>query len=113
MEPCLQKQGLHWQDVQPLLELVDSPVKLQEAISDPDAFLEELLQCGQFHESGSHIARKLLLFNLKPKIELWLRPKGLTWEDVQPVLELIDLQELKRDPAAFFEKLVESNEPAL
>ena len=41
MEPSLQKQGLQWPDVQPMLESVDSQDDLQQATEDPDSFLKQ------------------------------------------------------------------------
>merc|ERR1711865_214873 len=42
LAPYLEKQGLEWVDVVPMLELVDSTEELQAAVDDPQSFLEKL-----------------------------------------------------------------------
>ena len=43
VEPMLSQQGLLWSDVQPMFASVDSQEKLQQALSNPETFLENLL----------------------------------------------------------------------
>jgi Ca2+-binding EF-hand superfamily protein len=45
-EPHLRKHELEWADVVPVLEAIDSAEKLKDAVSDPEAFLTELVQKG-------------------------------------------------------------------
>ena len=58
-----------------------------EALGDPEGFLEKLM------EKGGPIAKKLLIAKIRPKAEPKLKRKGLVWEDVVPVLELVDSME--------------------
>ena len=111
VEPSLQKQGLQWSDVQPMLESVDSQDELQQAMKDPDSFLKKLLA-----GAGGEVARKLLLSKLKPRAKPLLQQQGLTWVDVEPALKLVDsqaeLEEAVSDPEAFFKKLLTRGGPA-
>ena len=43
VEPMLSQQGLLWSDVQPMFASVDSQEELQQALSDPETFLKNLL----------------------------------------------------------------------
>merc|ERR1711871_16982 len=44
LEPYLRQQRMTWLDVQPALELVDSLVQLEEALSNPKSFFKNLLR---------------------------------------------------------------------
>ena len=54
--PSLPKQGLHLSDAQPVLESVDSQDELQQAMNDPDSFLNKLLA-----GAGGEVARRMLI----------------------------------------------------
>ena len=108
LKPKLELQlptPLTWaDDVEPALELIDSIDTLRRAVEDPKAFLEWLTTT-----AAGPAARKVVIAQLKPKLEPQL-PTPLTWaDDVEPALELVDsideLQEAVDDPKAFFMKL--------
>jgi hypothetical protein len=104
MEPWLHRQSLTWADVQPAFELVDSMAELEEALGDPEAFFENLMN------SGGPVAIKMLIAKLRPQVEPQIHRKGLQWADVQPLLESVDskekLQQALNDPASFLEELL-------
>ena len=52
--PNLPKQGLQWSHVQPVLESVESQDELQQAMNDPDSFLNKLLA-----GAGGEVARRM------------------------------------------------------
>ena len=95
---------LTWEDVQPVLELIDSEEELTAAIADPAAFMRRLL-----NEAAGPAAFKLVITRLRPMLEPRL-PKPLTWDEVQPCIELIDsIEELRAaitDPATFMQTLM-------
>merc|ERR1719487_626448 len=103
-EPWLKKHGLTWEDILPLLEMVDSVDELRQAAANPEAFLNELAS------KGGPVAKKMALAMLKPLAEPWLKKHGLTWEDILPVLEMVDsvdeLRQAAANPEAFLGKLV-------
>ena len=109
-EPLVQQAGLQWSDVEPMLQKVDSPEELQEALKNPEAFFKKFLA-----EAGGMIAVKLLLPKLKCEFEPLLQQTGLTWEDVQPAFELVDsraeLEEATSNPQVFFKQLLKSLGP--
>ena len=97
----LRKQGLEWADVVPVLETIDSIEELQAAVNDPEAFLDRVLR------SSGPAAKKLAIMHLKPRLDPYLRARGLEWEDVVPVMGTIDsVEELRAaaaDPVALLE----------
>ena len=108
----LSEGRLQWSDVEPLLEQVDSAEDLDKAIKDPKTFLEDFLAA-----AGGIVAVKILLPKLKSAFEPVLQGLGLTWEDVQPVFEMVDsraeLEEAKSNPKEFFKKLLKQGGPAI
>jgi hypothetical protein len=103
LEPHLQQQSLAWADVQPALELVDSLAELEEASSNPEAFFKKLLK------GGGPAARRMLIAQLRPRMEPRLHQEGLEWSDLQPMLESVDtqdeLQKALSDPESFLTQL--------
>jgi hypothetical protein len=99
LEETLHKNNLEWEDIQPILETIDSVDELKAAASDPAAFLSRL------SDLGGPAATRLLLAMLKKPMVPVLQERGLTWDDVEPALLLVDsVDELKAavsDPAAF------------
>merc|ERR1719161_1779543 len=104
LEPYLPQQSLTWVDVQPALELVDSLAELKEASSNPEAFFEKLLK------GGGPAARRMLIAQLRPRMEPGVHQRGLQWSDVQPMLESVDTQDELRqaldDPESFLKKFL-------
>lgn len=109
LEPVLEKRGLVWDDVQPVLE--DSIEELQAAIQDPEAFIESLVQsvAPAAAKLTFRMAMKAVIQRLQPVLEPMLKAKQLVWADVLPALEMIDtldeLEEACDDPKAFLAKL--------
>ena len=99
-----------WADIEPALDLIDSRTELERAISSPETFLENVLK------AGGPAARKLLIAKLRHPLQPHVEKLSLTWEDVQPALELVDslaeLKEASSNPKAFFEKLLKGGGPA-
>merc|ERR1712070_861616 len=63
LEPVLTRHGLEWPDVEPLLETVDGPDEIANAIANPEAFFNDLITQSQ------SLGTKLMLNKLKPKLE--------------------------------------------
>ena len=73
LEPYLQERSLTWADIQPALESVDSLAELKAASSNPKAFFEKLLK------GGGPAARRMLIAQLRPRLEPLLSQQGLQW----------------------------------
>merc|ERR1711865_1018933 len=99
LQATLHKNNLVWEDVQPILETIDSVDELKAAVADPGAFLSRLSDLG-----GPAAVRLLIAMLKKPMVPV-LAERGLDWRDVLPALQLVDsMDELKAaaaDPAAF------------
>jgi predicted protein tyrosine phosphatase len=110
LEPYFAEKGLEWADVVPVLETIDSVEELRAAADDPEAFLEGVLR------SSGPAAKKLAIMHLKPRLDPYLRARGLEWADVVPVLETIDsVEELRAaadDPEAFVDRVSRAGGPA-
>ena len=108
IEPAVTKHGLAWEDVESILQSVDSVEKLQEAAADPMADLERAAG-----GSGGSLATKLAVAKLRPRIEPEIESLGLTWEDVEPILQSVDsvekLQEAAADPKAYLESAIDGS----
>ena len=101
-------EALEWEDiVQPVLDELDSVAKVKQAVADPEAFLERLLE-----QAVGPAAIRLAVSKARPKIQQYLRPLNIRWSDVRPALEMIDtLEELKAaatDPEAFLNRLLDN-----
>merc|ERR1719162_1453172 len=100
LQATLHKNNLEWEDVQPILETIDSVDELKAAAADPAAFFSRLSDLG-----GPAAVRLRIAMLKKPMVPV-LAERGLAWGDVLPVLQLVDsVDELKAaaaDPAAFF-----------
>ena len=111
LEPHLQKHSLEWSDVLPALDAADTLEELQAAVSDPAAFLSQLLT-----DVAGPAARKMALARLRPALEPHLQKHSLEWTDVLPLVEAVDtLEELQAalgDPRAFAMKLALASKAA-
>jgi hypothetical protein len=109
LEPVLKEQGLEWLDVQPVLNELESVDELRKAAVDVTGFLQGLM------ERTGPVARKMLVLQLRPKLEPVLEEQSLKWLDVQPVLNEIDsMDELRKaaaDVGSFLQGLTESAGP--
>ncbi|CAE8611257.1 unnamed protein product, partial [Polarella glacialis] len=103
-EPYLQKQGLQWSDVAPLLEEVAIDT-LRDALRDPVGFFE----CLCLLATSGTLALKLAIAKLRKPAEPYLQEQGLQWSDVAPVLEevatMVMLRDALEDPVGFFDGL--------
>jgi fructose-specific component phosphotransferase system IIB-like protein len=110
LEPLLAKHTLTWEDVAPALELVRRLEQLEQALEDPETFLEKLLIL------AGPVALQFAIAKLRPKLEPSLARHHLVWEDILPALELIrsleDLEDALEIPEAFLDKLIASAGPA-
>lgn len=110
LEPLLVMQGLEWSDVKPALELIDTAEELQAALEDVEGFLRQLAS------AAGAAAKRMLVARLRPLFTPVLEKLGLTWDDVVPVLELIDtieeLQAALEDVEEFLRKLAGTAGPA-
>ena len=97
IEPILTKHKLTWTDVTPVL-LSISNTAMNDADVEPDAVLIDII-------------KKIAAVRLRPKLEPKL-PAGVSWEDIQPALELVksaeDLDYALSHPEEFLVKLMES-----
>ena len=109
LEPLLEQRGLPWAAAVPLLQQIASLDALREALVDPDAFVRRLVA------SGGPAARAFLLHQLRPRLEPLLERRGVVWEDALAVLALVDtLDELRgalEDPEAFVKRLASAGGP--
>eukprot|EP00935_MAST-01C_sp_MAST-1C-sp1_P000003 g3.t1 len=101
VEPFLQKHGLEWDDVVPLLEKVDSVDELKNFAANPRRMLEDLAA------ASVPLAKKLAIMRLEPVMKPFLLQAQLSWSDVMPVLECVDsieeLKEAMEDVSGFLE----------
>ena len=101
VEPLLQGRGLAWEDMP--FDMIDEVSEIKAAAEDLDAFMKRLA------EAGGPVARKLLLGQLRPRLEPPLRTRGLAWEDALPLFETLDtLDEVRAavdDLDAFLKRL--------
>ena len=104
IQPITQRIGLTWDDVLTALEMIDTVEELQAAFSDPEAFLEALVN------AGGPAAKRMLLAKLRPRLQPIFSKEGLEWADALVAFELIDeLSELHAaiaNPAAFLERVI-------
>ena len=96
--------GLQWDELVPVLGMIDSVEELDAAVSDPESFLQSLIAAGS-------VAGKALLV---AKLRLVLNPllaehaPGASWEQIAAVLEKADMEQLKAtidDPQGFLTQL--------
>lgn len=99
LEPKLKAMGLDWTVVYPLVNKLDTVEEIENAINDPEQFLEQL--------ANSYI--QVAIAQARPKIEPTVQKQGLAWDDVLPAFELIDtvaeIKEAATDPEAFLKKV--------
>eukprot|EP00929_Paragymnodinium_shiwhaense_P024639 TRINITY_DN15096_c0_g2_i2.p1 TRINITY_DN15096_c0_g2~~TRINITY_DN15096_c0_g2_i2.p1 ORF type:complete len:1296 (+),score=303.02 TRINITY_DN15096_c0_g2_i2:100-3987(+) len=109
IEAKIEPLGLAWEDVCPILEELDTPEEIQNAVTDPMGFLKE-----RSGDSG-RIARKLAIAQLRPKIEPTLKDYGLDWADFKLILDEVDtVQEITNamsDVTGFLKRLAEKLPP--
>merc|ERR1719487_2827344 len=90
--------------------MVDSVDELRQAAANPEAFLNELAS-----KAVGPAAKKMALAMLKPLAEPWLKKHGLTWEDILPLLEMVDsvdeLRQAAANPEAFLNELASKGGP--
>ena len=103
MEPWLQQPGIAWDEELPILETIDTVAKIQQAIEDPEGFMQNLAAASRPE------ARKWALAKARPRMDSWLKIQGLAGEGVLPVLEsidtVVDIQQTIEDPEGFMQNL--------
>jgi hypothetical protein len=96
---------LKWENLVPVLELVDSIAELEAAIHDPETLLRALTSA-----SGPY-AKALWIIKLRPVLLPMLTKRGLDWEDVRLSMEMIstveELQEAMSAPEAYLQQFKE------
>jgi predicted protein tyrosine phosphatase len=104
VQQVLNKCGLQWTDLLPIIEQVDSLEELQEGAVDPDGFLELLAK------RSKAIAVRMFITRLWPKLGPILSSQGLQLQsaEVVSVIELADSLEELEVAAAKPEDFVES-----
>ena len=110
LEPLAKKRGLTWEDLLPVLELVDSVEELQAAVNDPEAFLLRVA------DEGGRIALRFAIAQARPRVEPVAKKHGVAWEDMVLVLETVDsveeLQAAAEDPEGFLLRIADAATPA-
>jgi hypothetical protein len=119
LERRLQRVGLEWADVEPYLVQIDSAKEVQEAIEDPQAFMDKWLATELREET-----RKKLYMRLRLRLEPEVLTCGLAWADVEVPVQA-ELEEIKTlqdcadlistfiaDPVAFVERVSRASGPA-
>ena len=86
LEPKLEDKGLVWEDLEPLFPILTDEGQIEQLVSDPQGFFEELWESGEAVEA----VKVLLIFFMRPKIEPGL-PPALDYETVVAVLRLVEL----------------------
>lgn len=93
VEPVLAKEQIGWQEFLPSLELVEEASDLREALVNPEAFFEALLNLRKGAAAGHKLmialARENLGKMLKRRGASEARPEGMAWEEFQPVMEAV------------------------
>jgi len=112
LEPIAKKQGVEWPMIEAAVASIDVET-IEKAIDDPEAFLDQLIAAGVLG------AKAIALHKLRPKLEPITEKKGISWDQVEAAIELIEYQDtaaiveqinvIAEDPAAF----VEASLPAL
>lgn len=79
--------------------MVDTVAEIQEAVADPETFLQELAK------SAGPAAKRFAIAKLRPKLEPRIHEQGLEWTDVVSALEMVDepneLRALLTEPDAW------------
>jgi hypothetical protein len=99
IEPVLSLRGLAWTDVVPAFDLVESLEDLQEALLDPESFLDSLVA------AGGAAAKKIAVAMLHPPMKPQLLLRKLDWSNVSLKLEMMSMDELAMDPMALLDSL--------
>jgi hypothetical protein len=81
--------GLSWEQITPVLELIDSLDELQAAIACPGAFVEALLS------ATSPYALQVALVRLEANMRPLVEAENVRWADALTVLEHFGLEELR------------------
>jgi hypothetical protein len=119
-EGRLQAVGLEWADIAPYMEQLDSLEEIQEAIEDPQAFMDKWLATKLREET-----RKRLYMRLRLRLEPEVLRYGLVWADVEAPIQA-ELEEIKTlqdwadlistfiaDPVAFVERVSRAKKLAI
>jgi len=107
----LRENGLQQEDLMQIVDEVDTPQELQDAIKNPEAFFERLgLNC-------LPIAKKIALaqFRQNKEVESFLRENGLQQEDLMHMVDEVDtpqdLQDAMTNPEVFVARLANDCPP--
>ena len=105
LEPLASKQGLDWEDMMAVVDMIDEIHEIEAAITKPAVFLKNLAS------AGGAVGKKMLVARMRPPLEPITNKLGLTWSDVVAALDLItDINELKtalEAPGEFFTRMAE------
>tara|TARA_B100000900_G_scaffold330989_1_gene291591 strand:- start:29 stop:2101 length:2073 start_codon:yes stop_codon:yes gene_type:complete len=83
IEPMLDTYNLSWDEILPAIELFADLESLQNALDNPELFIEELLS------KAGPAGKKIIIANLRPSIESELQKYNMTWENTEPVIEML------------------------
>ena len=111
LEPKLTERGLAWEDVTPVLELIDSIDQIERAFVSPDRFLDSLMSAAGPIAMSDDMRIGMTLARLRPKMEPLLAARGVAWDDALPVTDMVyslqDLEEAIDSPDAFVQKFMQ------
>jgi hypothetical protein len=109
LEPQLaEKYGLTWTVAKPHLETMCDLEQLQDALSDPEAFVHMLV--------SNPVIKKMIIDGLRQVLEpIVILREGLTWKIVADVLEAVTgpdkIEALVAEPAKIFDELLATGGP--
>lgn len=113
LTPILPKYNLNYSDIEIIIEEIDTMSKLKEIERNPEYFLKSLLFVSK------PLINKLIMLGFmesKPKIEPILNKYNLVWNDIDPILKFLTLDniiKLGEDPEDILKELKIYVEPLL
>ena len=82
MQPYLLEHELEWNDIQPVLDTIDTLQELEQAFKDVKGFLKKLTS------AAGPAAEKLILAKLKRKLQPRLQSRGVMWVTVEQAVRV-------------------------
>eukprot|EP00929_Paragymnodinium_shiwhaense_P024636 TRINITY_DN15096_c0_g1_i4.p1 TRINITY_DN15096_c0_g1~~TRINITY_DN15096_c0_g1_i4.p1 ORF type:complete len:1148 (+),score=232.27 TRINITY_DN15096_c0_g1_i4:64-3444(+) len=108
LEPQCLQLNLEWEDVQSVLEEIDSIDELREALQDPDRFMQKLGE--QLLQKSKEAAMKWALAKVRAQLEPKLVENGVTWKDAVKIFKKLDspkdIQRALHDPMAVLQEVL-------
>eukprot|EP01043_Picozoa_sp_COSAG02_P035692 COSAG02_NODE_2571_length_8501_cov_23.319567_3_plen_1765_part_00 len=103
VEPKLVAKGMEWSDVLPAITMMVDSDNVQHAIDNPATFVDILMR------AHGPVAKVIAIAKLRPKLEVTLSLRHLSWHDILPALTAVqrleDLNSARNDMEGFLKHL--------